>query len=95
MSNETLPAQIEVSAQAWRAYVLAKGRATAAAKEAEVARLVLGLPDTPELVEMLGATEENGASAVLTDGNGAPLGKLAVSYRSAYAVKAGWVARLT
>ena len=93
--NETIPAQIEVEASAWRAYVIAKAKATAATKEAEVARLVIGLPDTAELVSLLGATEADGGSAVLTDGNGAPLGKLAVSYRSAYAVKAGWVARLT
>ena len=95
MSNETVPAQIEVSAQAWRAYVLAKGRATAAAKEAEVARLVLGLPETETLVSLLGATEKDGGSAVLIDGNGTPCGKLSVSFRTAYAVKAGWVARLT
>ena len=95
MSNETLPAQIEVSAQAWRAYALAKAKATAAAKEAETLKAALGLPETEALVAMLGANEENGASAVLVDGNGTPVGKLSLAYRAAYAVKAGWVSRLT
>ena len=95
MSNETLPAQIEVSAQAWRAYVIAKAKATSAAKEAETLRAALGLPETETLVALLGATEKDGGSAVLIDGNGTPVAKLSLSYRAAYAVKAGWVSRLS
>jgi hypothetical protein len=95
MSNETLPAQIEVSAQAWRAYALAKAKATAATKEAETLRAALGLPETETLVALLGATEAEGASAVLVDGNGTPVGKLSVSFRAPYSVKGGWSARLS
>ncbi len=87
--------QIEVSGPAWDAFLEAKAKATAAAREAEACKLALGLPETAELVALLGASEENGAQAVIVNGNSAPVGKLTVSFRSAYAVKAGWVARLT
>jgi hypothetical protein len=87
--------QIQVSAEAWRAFVLAKDAASAAAREAEACKLALGLPSTEELVALLGASESTAAAAVVTNGNGTPIGKLTVSFRSPYSVKGGFVARLT
>ena len=93
--TKTVPALISVPADAWRAYLAAKARAAAAEKEAAAARMLLGIPETAELVALLGATEETSAAAVIVDGNGTPIGKASVYFRAGYAVKAGFVSKLT
>lgn len=86
--------QIQVSADGWRAFVMADAKAKAAEKEAKALRAELGLPETAELVSLLGATVELGAKAVIVDGNGTPVGSLSLYWRLPVQVKGCWVGRL-
>lgn len=95
MSSQVIPAQIQVSAQDWHAWRAMYARAQAMAKEADALRKVLGLPETSALVALLGASQETPVSAVIVDGNGAPLGKVAVSYRPPYSVAGTFVSRVS
>jgi hypothetical protein len=90
-----LPGQIQVSAENWHNWRAIHAKAQAMAKEADALRKVCGIPETADLVATLGATAELGASAVIIDGNGSPLGKVSVYWRDAYAVKATFVSRVS
>lgn len=86
--------QIQVSADGWRAFVMADAKAKAAEKEAKALRAELGLPETAELVSLLGATAELGAKAVIVDGNGTPVGSITVYWRPPVEMKGYWVGRV-
>lgn len=86
--------QIQVSADGWRAFVMADAKAKAAEKEAKALRAELGLPETAELVALLGATAESGAKAVIIDGNGTPVGSITVYWRPPVQMKGCFVGRV-
>ena len=98
MKTATAPAAvITVTAADWHAYVTAAAAARAAEKEAAARKAVMlgQLADKETAVQELSATAESGATAVLQDGNGNPLGKLSLYWRDQYTVGAGFVMRIS
>jgi len=88
--------QVQVTAQQWRDLLAARVRATAAQKEFEPLNEQLGI-DGERFAAALGlpAIEGSKCHALVIDGNGAPIGKLAVSFSPASVreVKAYWRAQ--
>lgn len=70
---------IQTTASNWAKLMDAKARANAAKREAEEMEKALGLSDAATLAAQCGASEGK-AFAVVVDGNGAPIGKLTLSY---------------
>lgn len=77
--------QVQVEGKAYRAFLRAKAATAAAEREEKAAKQACGLPEREELLASLGVpTEEQKVVAVVTDGNGKPIGKLTLSHRKAY-----------
>ena len=89
------PAQIQVSAEGWHKWRAMKARASAMEKEEKSLRTELGFPDTAQLVSLLGVTETEKKSAVIIDGNGAPLGKVSVYHCAEKIISAGFQSRIS
>lgn len=90
-----VPADIIVKADAFRAYREAKARAAAAQKEADAARKLAGIPSTEDLVNQLDLSKGEKGEVVIKDGNGVPMGKIAVFWKDGFEMPAGFQARIS
>lgn len=84
MANKTK--QIAVNPDTFKRFLFARARANAATKRANQLRDLLNLPE---------ADKKTAGEYILIDGNAVPVGKLTITARDGYEVKAGWTARLS
>lgn len=91
--------QVRISATAadWQRYMQAKARASAMEKEVKQIESALGIPEAKDIAKLCGLSADSDAkvSALIVDGNGAPLGKLSVFWFNGAVMPAGFRRRVS
>ena len=97
VESAIIQVRINATAADWHALTEAKARASAAARHVEQLEKAMNIPDAKEIARLCGVSAEADAkvSALIVDGNGAPLGKLTVFWFPGCAMPAGFRRRIT
>lgn len=86
---------VTVAADSWHRFRTAQAEANAAKRKADLLRKETGLPETADLVSLLSLAPSDSGQITVLDGNGKAVGKVAVFWRDAYTVEAGFVSRVS